>query len=166
MLRCQSTRLAGPSRLGSSITAAGAAAAGGQITTRTSQFSSPSSTTTKTSTNTNSLRISPANHTRRYTSKSPFVHPQGKGQLLIPVPPWISLARMQNPLSVPLPRSVARLSPRYFSSSRLAAANFPFKLHDIGEGIAEVELVKWYVKEGDRVEEFDVLCEVQSDKST
>ena len=40
----------------------------------------------------------------------------------------------------------------------------PFKLSDIGEGIAQVEVLKWYVKPGDKVESFDKLLEVQSDK--
>ncbi len=41
-----------------------------------------------------------------------------------------------------------------------------FLLGDIGEGIAEVELIKWFVSPGDDVTQFQKVCEVQSDKAT
>ena len=42
---------------------------------------------------------------------------------------------------------------------------YQFKLPDIGEGIAEGEIVKWFVKPGDTINEDDSLLEVQNDKS-
>src|SRR5512134_3843181 len=39
------------------------------------------------------------------------------------------------------------------------------KVPDIGEGIAEVELVAWHVKPGDRVAEDQVIAEVMTDKA-
>ncbi|MDT2835816.1 dihydrolipoyllysine-residue acetyltransferase [Enterococcus durans] len=42
---------------------------------------------------------------------------------------------------------------------------FEFKLPDIGEGIAEGEIVKWFVRAGDTINEDDTLLEVQNDKS-
>ncbi|EGP5558444.1 TPA: dihydrolipoyllysine-residue acetyltransferase, partial [Enterococcus faecium] len=42
---------------------------------------------------------------------------------------------------------------------------YQFKLPDIGEGIAEGEIVKWFVKPGDTINEDDTLLEVQNDKS-
>ena len=41
-----------------------------------------------------------------------------------------------------------------------------FKLPDIGEGIAEGEIVKWLVSEGDTVEEHQSVVEVMTDKAT
>lgn len=40
-----------------------------------------------------------------------------------------------------------------------------FKLADIGEGITEVELIKWTLTEGGPIEEMGDVCVVQSDKS-
>ena len=45
-------------------------------------------------------------------------------------------------------------------------ARFTFKLPDIGEGIAEAEIVAWHVAVGDRVEEDQNLADLMTDKAT
>ncbi|AYJ84976.1 2-oxo acid dehydrogenase subunit E2 (plasmid) [Sphingomonas paeninsulae] len=45
-------------------------------------------------------------------------------------------------------------------------ARFTFRLPDIGEGIAEAEIVAWHVKVGDRVEEDAGLADMMTDKAT
>lgn len=59
------------------------------------------------------------------------------------------------------------------SSSGAATATAPrggktveFKLPDIGEGVAEGEIVKWLVSEGDAVDEHQAVVEVMTDKAT
>ncbi|WP_335138573.1 dihydrolipoyllysine-residue acetyltransferase [Lacticaseibacillus paracasei] len=46
-----------------------------------------------------------------------------------------------------------------------AQSVYQFKLPELGEGLAEGEIVKWSVKPGDQIKEDDTLLEVQSDKS-
>ncbi|WP_208558681.1 2-oxo acid dehydrogenase subunit E2 [Marinilactibacillus kalidii] len=51
------------------------------------------------------------------------------------------------------------------SESKGSTGTFTFKLPDVGEGMAEGEIVSWLVSEGDTVEEGDSIAEIQNDKS-
>lgn len=45
-------------------------------------------------------------------------------------------------------------------------ATLEFRLPDIGEGVAEGEIVSWHVAEGDKVAEDQIMVEVMTDKAT
>ncbi|EPZ35658.1 Chloramphenicol acetyltransferase-like domain-containing protein [Rozella allomycis CSF55] len=54
---------------------------------------------------------------------------------------------------------------RLYHSSKINFKVMPFLLADIGEGITEVQIVQWFVKNGDKVAQFQKIAEVQSDKA-
>ncbi|XP_050342306.1 lipoamide acyltransferase component of branched-chain alpha-keto acid dehydrogenase complex, mitochondrial [Nymphalis io] len=58
-----------------------------------------------------------------------------------------------------------RLKFKWIHTTSVVNKTVAFKLSDIGEGIREVVLKEWFVKVGDKVQQFDNICEVQSDKA-
>ena len=49
---------------------------------------------------------------------------------------------------------------------RAAVSDYVIRLPDVGEGVAEAEIVEWHVNVGDTISEDDVLAEVMTDKAT
>ncbi|GMI72141.1 DARK INDUCIBLE 3 [Hibiscus trionum] len=73
-----------------------------------------------------------------------------------------------NPVNLKIPYTENKC--KFFSSIAVAHLStngiVDVPLAQTGEGIAECELLKWFVHEGDEIDEFQPLCEVQSDKAT
>lgn len=75
--------------------------------------------------------------------------------------------RLQSALRQPRAARFPRpLYYRQFHVSQRLDVVKPFLLADIGEGITECQLIQWFVQPGARVEQFDKICEVQSDKAS
>src|SRR5690554_53806 len=43
--------------------------------------------------------------------------------------------------------------------------SYEFKLPDIGEGLHEAEIIKWFVSVGDKVKQDELIAEIQTDKA-
>lgn len=76
--------------------------------------------------------------------------------------------RPASAVAVAAARSFHTRSPAFAAPATQAAlpgSTIDFNLADIGEGIAECEVLRWFIKEGDTIAQFDKVCEVQSDKA-
>ncbi|KAM0723310.1 hypothetical protein Q7P37_001511 [Cladosporium fusiforme] len=78
----------------------------------------------------------------------------------------ISTPKLGRILARRTPFHTSPLHRRAFHRTSHLDAVKPFLLADIGEGITECQLIQWFVQPGARVQHFDKLCEVQSDKAS
>ncbi|KAJ2683505.1 hypothetical protein GGH99_004341 [Coemansia sp. RSA 1285] len=74
--------------------------------------------------------------------------------------------RTEPPISLQCLHPSARCQRGFQSSTQSHAGLISYNLADIGEGITECEIIQWFVKVGDKVSQFDKICEVASDKAT
>lgn len=75
---------------------------------------------------------------------------------------------VQSSSTIPIVAGSSTTTLRSFATTprRLATETKPYLLADVGEGITECEIIKWFVQPGAVVQEFDPICEVQSDKAS
>lgn len=87
--------------------------------------------------------------------------------MALPRSSFIRALRLQSTLRPSHGAHFTRSFPyRQFHASHRLDVVKPFLLADIGEGITECQLIQWFVQPGARVEQFDKICEVQSDKAS
>jgi hypothetical protein len=55
---------------------------------------------------------------------------------------------------------------RVLEAAEIMGRYYSFRLPDVGEGVAEAELVAWHVKPGDRIERRPDAVDVMTDKAT
>lgn len=67
--------------------------------------------------------------------------------------------------AAPAAESAPAAAPAAPATPAAGGANYEFKLPELGEGIAEGEIVKWHVAVGDTIKEDETLVEIQNDKS-